>query len=253
MARGSSGQGWFKQYELEGPDSFKKFPPPTPFDWSRSGKTCRAYFDVAIGDEAAGRVEMELLEQLLPVTVANFASLCSGDNARGLCYAGTPVHRVVKGAALVAGDVEGLGGAGSHSALTPEQAAAAKPIWAGSGGGGNPEWVMKAAAAAAAEGGVGGGEGGGGGGGGGLVRYFDDEAFLVPHSEEGLLSMVNGGVHTNGSQFYITTAPAPHLDGYSVAFGRVVSGMDVVHRASKVFSIRGKPVEPIVISAAGLH
>ena len=39
----------------------------------------------------------------------------------------------------------------------------------------------------------------------------------------------------------------PHLDGYSVAFGRVVSGMDVVHRASKVFSIRGKPVEPVVM------
>ena len=127
MARGSSGQGWFKQYELEGPDSFKKFPPPTPFDWSRSGKTCRAYFDVAIGDEAAGRVEMELLEQLLAVTVANFASLCSGDNAGGLCR-GHPRAPRGEGRGARGGRRGRPGGAGSHSALRQRAAAAAKPF-----------------------------------------------------------------------------------------------------------------------------
>ena len=41
---------------------------------------------------------------------------------------------------------------------------------------------------------------------------------------------VNGGVDTNGSQFYITTHASPHLDGYSVAFGRVTKGMDVIEK-----------------------
>lgn len=211
MARGSSGQGWYKQYEESGPESFVQYNPPTAFDWTRSGKTCGAYFDVSFGEEPQGRIEMQLLEQLLPVTVGNFKALCTGENPRDFRYTGTIMHQIVKGAAVVGGDVEMKGGQASHSAGLHGEAAY-------------------------------GGEG----------RYFADEGLLLPHTEEGILSMVNGGVDTNGSQFYITTAPAPHLDGYSVAFGRVVNGMDVVHKISKVFSIRGRPVESIVISAAGL-
>lgn len=74
----------------------------------------------------------------------------------------------------------------------------------------------------------------------------------MPHTEAGIVSMVNGGVDTNGSQFYITTAPSPQLDGYSVAFGRVTSGMDVVDGITKLFSIRGVPVSTVTVSAAGV-
>merc|ERR1712173_171564 len=55
-----------------------------------------------------------------------------------------------------------------------------------------------------------------------------DEAFKVDHDRPFLLSMANRGKDTNGSQFFVTTAPAPHLDKLHVVFGQVVSGKQVV-------------------------
>ncbi|KAG5175271.1 cyclophilin-like domain-containing protein [Tribonema minus] len=79
-------------------------------------------------------------------------------------------------------------------------------------------------------------------------RYFRDEGFFIPHSSEGLLTMANSGIDTNGSQFYVTIGPAPHMDGRSVAFGRVVGGMDVVRRVFGLFSVKAKPVSKVVIT-----
>ena len=63
---------------------------------------------------------------------------------------------------------------------------------------------------------------------------FDDEAFSYSHDRPGLLSCANAGKDTNGSQFFITLAKAPHLDGKHVVFGEVVSGMGVLSKIASV-------------------
>lgn len=73
----------------------------------------------------------------------------------------------------------------------------------------------------------------------------------VQRSAEGLLTMATSGVHTNGSQFFVTTEPAPHLDGRCVAFGRVTAGIEVIRAINSLYAIRGKPVSEIKIDECG--
>ena len=61
---------------------------------------------------------------------------------------------------------------------------------------------------------------------------FADEDLSGRHDKKGLLSMANAGRNSNGSQFFITLAPLPHLDGKHTVFGRVTAGMELVELIS---------------------
>jgi len=64
----------------------------------------------------------------------------------------------------------------------------------------------------------------------------------------GILAMANSGPNTNGSQFFITVAPAEHLNGHYSIFGQVVSGQDVADAISNVpRDDRDKPLTPVKV------
>jgi len=65
---------------------------------------------------------------------------------------------------------------------------------------------------------------------GGPGYKFNDEpgALALEHDKAGILSMANAGRNTNGSQFFLTFGPTPHLNGAHGVFGQVVQGLDVL-------------------------
>ena len=93
---------------------------------------------------------------------------------------------------------------------------------------------------------------GNGTGGKSIYGYnFEDENFALKHTEPGILSMANTGPNSNGSQFFISTAILPWLDGKHVVFGKVVAGMDVVKKIETVGSESGQTSMRVVIADSG--
>ncbi|TNY18110.1 cyclophilin-like domain-containing protein [Rhodotorula diobovata] len=146
-----------------------------------------------------GEIVFELYDQHAPKTCRNFRELCS----RGY-YSGTIFHRIIADFMIQGGDPTVRCGPCLLGPLDcPDLLCAAQ----GTGRGGVSIYGDK----------------------------FEDEIHPdLRHTGAGILSMANSGPNTNGSQFFITLAPTPHLDRKHTIFGRVASGMQVVQRLGAV-------------------
>eukprot|EP00615_Pteridomonas_danica_P008843 CAMPEP_0114365310 /NCGR_PEP_ID=MMETSP0101-20121206/28300_1 /TAXON_ID=38822 ORGANISM="Pteridomonas danica, Strain PT" /NCGR_SAMPLE_ID=MMETSP0101 /ASSEMBLY_ACC=CAM_ASM_000211 /LENGTH=196 /DNA_ID=CAMNT_0001513547 /DNA_START=15 /DNA_END=606 /DNA_ORIENTATION=- len=182
------------------------------------------FFDITIGGENAGRIEMTLRADVVPKTAENFRALCTGEMGTGqsgkpLHFKGSSFHRVITNFMCQGGDfTRGNGTGGGKSTATSSKMELHPQTSGGESIYGNK---------------------------------FEDENFTLKHTGPGVLSMANAGPNTNGSQFFLCTVPTPWLDGKHCVFGNVTNGMEVVKLVEAVGSSSGSTKKPVVVADCG--
>lgn len=85
-------------------------------------------------------------------------------------------------------------------------------------------------------------------------KFGDEIVDTLKHSKAGVVSMANSGPNTNGSQFFITYAKQPSLNGKYSVFGQVIDGLDVLDKIEKVPTDgRDRPLQEIKIDSVTIH
>lgn len=86
------------------------------------------------------------------------------------------------------------------------------------------------------------------------LQFADELTSALRFTGAGILASANSGPNTNGSQFFITLAPTPHLDGKHTIFGRVSGGMSIVQRMGLVaVDANDRPKEDVKILRADVN
>lgn len=78
--------------------------------------------------------------------------------------------------------------------------------------------------------------------------FFADENYSYAHDKPGVIGMSKFGRNQNGSVFYVTVRPMPHLDRHLVAFGRVIEGMDTIRTIAALANTNQRPISSVVIT-----
>ena len=139
------------------------------------------FLDVAINGVAAGRIEIMLRPDVVPITSENFRCLCTGEKGEGLCFKGSAFHAIKSGLWAKGGDITNGDGTGGRCIYEADEYR------------GTTKYAKK----------------------------FANENFKLDHSEAGVVSMVSQGRGRNTSQFLITFAElCEELDCRHVVFGR---------------------------------
>ena len=157
----------------------------------------RVFLDVSIDGRDVGRIVIGLHHEEVPKTAENFRLLCTGE--MGTSSRDVPLHYVGSTFHRVEKGFIIQGGDVVGSTGTAGECAI--------------QFDPKGKAS---------------------LGCFDDENFAMKHGAPGCVSMANRGPNTNNSQFFITLAPAPHLDGTNVCFGQVLKGMDIVRAIERL-------------------
>ena len=86
-------------------------------------------------------------------------------------------------------------------------------------------------------------------------KEFEDEfSYSLRHDSPGVVSMVNKGPATNLSQFFVTTAATPWLDGKHTIFGKVIDGMETIYGIGRVKTDEsGKPLDKVVLQKVAVE
>ena len=88
----------------------------------------------------------------------------------------------------------------------------------------------------------------------GKKKFNDEIRESLKHNARGMLAMANSGPNTNGSQFFITYAKQPHLNGLYTIFGKVIHGFEVLDLMEKTPTGPGdKPLAEIRLNRVTIH